>query len=146
MLTNPAIVLFSIGIVPLILNTLKDIIDNRNIDALKNASLSYAVITVWIITQQNLLIYTGFIFLLLFTFWLSPKSLGVGDYTAMFWILPTLYLLNWVAPMIFLFLFAIGIFFNSVLTKPNKEGQRAGYIPILAAYLLTGVISQVVVI
>jgi hypothetical protein len=126
--------LYLVGLAPLIFNLIRDIIDNKTIDALKNAGMNYAVIVVYIFLGTDLIWYTFFIVLLMFLFWIRPHALGEGDYTGLFWILPTLFLLSPWAPIIFLCLHLFGIYVTSRALQPPFEG----YIPITAAYLVTG--------
>ena len=129
-------VLFFVGLAPLFFNLVKDVIDNRTIDALKNAGMNYAAITVWIGLQQNIFVYSFFILGLVILFSRFPKAFGEGDFTALFWIFPILWLLNvWAIP-IFLCLFIFGLAVTSNFSRP----PYAGYIPMFVSYFITGML------
>jgi len=134
MIPGAAASLYLVGLAPLIFNLIKDIIDNKTIDALKNAGMSYAVIVVYVFLQASYLWYIFFILLLMYLFWIQPHAFGEGDYTGLFWILPTLFLLSPWSPVIFMCLMLFGIYVVSKTLEPPFEG----YIPITAAYLITG--------
>ena len=130
-------VLYSVGLVPLLLNTIKDKIDNKVVDALKNAGMSYAAITVYIGGGHNYVFYMFLIIAAMLIGRFRANVFGTGDITALYWILPTLALLSIWSPIIFLCLFIFGVALMGQFFKPPFEG----YIPIFVAYLVTGMFT-----
>lgn len=141
---NAPIIFLTVGAISLALNTWQDL-KTMKIDSKKNLMMNGFVLGYYFFTGQNILIYTALaIVVLIFNHFMNKGKAGVafgeGDQEAFFWIVPGLFLVDPIAPLLFgwCLLVLTGINYGIRKLKKIENGAKTpAFILLLGSFLLT---------